>query len=558
MALQETLAAASRDPIVQVVVKGSRLGADPETRRESRWHVMHATQKLLLQQFLLACHVSVDRHTTSTLTTNSMTDDTELQARIAAISGQINHHKQRQPPYSQPPSHHYSPPSHRGYGRWTPYGRGGYPKQPMYQNRTLVVNGSSAPTPTSTASTDHVAVTGAPSTSPETLVRPRGTNNQLVTRQVQVREQEQRMAKRQKKNQLETSRLITHISSSTDQDNREIDVNGIRFRLKGDGSKLVRVSGMLCPDSSYTPMTLLRSCLADDAAKTTPKRTVIAGVSFLRTKNGNLIRAVAVNNNARYSTCVPLSKRTHSLLKRDRSRITKPQCEHFTKHGTCSSYTSPGYAVARTRLHRNRTPQSGKPPCSSLTLLAGVCPFGQDCRFSHDPNKVAICKDFLKTGSCARDENCDLSHEMTYHRVPACTFFLRGNCTNDACRFPHIHVSSTAPVCRAFATLGFCAKGAECDKRHVVECPDYANHGRCANRESGKCQLPHPDRASTLRKAAHRQAKIGSDEQSDMSSDDDEDHDENMDDVDSDAEDLFMGSGDDTHALTQQQDYVHL
>ncbi|KAI6950254.1 hypothetical protein KC321_g18391 [Hortaea werneckii] len=110
-----------------------------------------------------------------------------------------------------------------------------------------------------------------------------------------------------------------------------------------------------------------------------------------------------------------------------------------------------------------------------------------------------------------------------------------------------------APVCRSFATLGFCAKGPDCDKRHVVECPDYANHGFCADRDNGLCHLPHPDRAAILRKAAERQAKIeASQDFSDLSSDDDGEPDESED-VDSDVEIIV---GEDTHELSQQQDFV--
>jgi len=146
-----------------------------------------------------------------------------------------------------------------------------------------------------------------------------------------------------------------------------------------------------------------------------------------------------------------------------------------------------------------------------------------------------------------------MSHDMTYHRVPACTYFLRGNCTNVACRYPHVHVSPAASVCRVFATLGFCAKGPDCDKRHVFECPDYANRGFCANRENGKCLLPHPDRASTMRKAAERQAKLASGGESDVSSDEEQ---QDVMDIDSDVAEELTGSDEDSHELTQQQDFV--
>lgn len=60
-------------------------------------------------------------------------------------------------------------------------------------------------------------------------------------------------------------------------------------------------------------------------------------------------------------------------------------------------------------------------------------------------------------------------------------------------------VDPDANVCREFATLGYCRKGADCAERHVFECPDYANTGSCPD---SNCHLPHVDRAWMLRKLA--------------------------------------------------------
>ena len=113
-------------------------------------------------------------------------------------------------------------------------------------------------------------------------------------------------------------------------------------------------------------------------------------------------------------------------------------------------------------------------------------------------------------------------------------------------------------MCRSFASLGYCNDGEDCTKRHVFECPDYSNAGFCANRESGKCTLPHPDRAGVLRKAAARQAKTGSGDESDVSSDEEDQVDNSgIDDIDSDeAEDIIMGGVDDDHALPNQHDFI--
>lgn len=147
-----------------------------------------------------------------------------------------------------------------------------------------------------------------------------------------------------------------------------------------------------------------------------------------------------------------------------------------------------------------------------------------------------------------------MSHEMTYHRVSACTHFLRGNCTNDACRYPHVDISPSAPVCRAFAVYGYCELGEACSRRHVVECPDYANRGVCTN---DLCQLPHIDRASALRKAAQRQAKMGSEGESDLSSDDGaSSHESEIDEVDDNMEDAVMSGSANTRELSQQQDFI--
>ncbi len=60
-----------------------------------------------------------------------------------------------------------------------------------------------------------------------------------------------------------------------------------------------------------------------------------------------------------------------------------------------------------------------------------------------------------------------------------------------------MRVNPAAPVCHAFATVGYCEKGASCTDRHIFECPEYANTGVCTNK---KCRLPHVDRAGQLRK----------------------------------------------------------
>ncbi|KAK7726070.1 hypothetical protein SLS57_003660 [Botryosphaeria dothidea] len=463
-----------------------------------------------------------------------MSEDSELQAKIAALAGRINVHKQQQ----QQKNESYQPaPSYgknmrpeggcfqgkmadvgqgrgRGRGGWAPYrgtpygaprGRGG-----KVFNRTLVLNNNRASPAASASQSNESTANGSPATSPQTNEKPgwvvkHDRHMQLINPAIYDQVAQQRAKaieqsteqRRQQKSMKEKAKLNKHfhaiqahgqtptgIQTPTTPQSYEIEIDNIRFRVADGGSKLIRIS----KDDPNT-------------ARATPKQAKVGGVTFLRSKNGNLYRSGLIK-----------TKQNKPVKK-----IDEP-CPRFTTTGTCAK--------------------------------------GPQCRYVHDPNKVAICKDHLLRGNCALGEGCDLSHEPTPNRVPACVHFLRGNCTNDKCRYAHIRVNPSGPVCHAFGTLGYCENGSDCTERHVFECPDYANHAVCRN---PKCRLPHVDRAGQIRKAAAAQtgsAELGS---PDLSSDDE--HDEiDSDDVDSEdeiEEDLVMqGADDNGRELSQQQDFV--
>ncbi|KAF2118523.1 hypothetical protein BDV96DRAFT_570091 [Lophiotrema nucula] len=136
-------------------------------------------------------------------------------------------------------------------------------------------------------------------------------------------------------------------------------------------------------------------------------------------------------------------------------------------------------------------------PCRSFTST-GVCT-RSGCRYGHDPEKTAICKHYLFKDNCTKGDACALSHTPSPHRSPSCVHFQHGKCTNDHCRYSHVHVNPMAPVCEPFARLGYCEKGDKCTDRHVNECPDFTNKGAC---EFQGCRLPHVVHAGRLRKAA--------------------------------------------------------
>jgi len=194
-----------------------------------------------------------------------------------------------------------------------------------------------------------------------------------------------------------------------------------------------------------------------------------------------------------------------------------------------------------------------------LTFWTGQCPKGPSCPYIHDPATVAICQTYLSSGECPAGTSCDLSHEATPERVPVCVHFLHGRCSKPQCRYAHVQGKPIAlTICRAFANLGFCAKGALCEERHAFECPDYASTGIC---KSKKCRLRHVDRAGQIRNHAHGSAmKPGQDmgDESDLSSEEEDSADSH--DVDSDGlEDnmVFFPQDKSSNVLSEQQDFVH-
>ncbi|KAK2740751.1 hypothetical protein FQN57_005983 [Myotisia sp. PD_48] len=204
------------------------------------------------------------------------------------------------------------------------------------------------------------------------------------------------------------------------------------------------------------------------------------------------------------------------------SKLVKLSSEDFFGK---SFIFEPAYTFIGNPSTANATPKKVK--------VGGTCFKGPACPYIHNPDKVAICKQYLQTGNCDARDACDLSHEPSPERSPACLHFLRGRCTNDSCRYAHVRVTPGAPVCRDFALLGYCIKGNTCEERHVHECPNYANTGNCGNK---KCPLPHVDRAGQIRKLnANKVENSGDGELEDDISSEEEAYDEiDSDDIDSD------------------------
>lgn len=271
-----------------------------------------------------------------------MSDEAELQAKIAALAGKINQHKQQPTAPAAHSPHHAPYHDNRASNRWTPYGyaaRGGRPARGAYhgthKNRTLVLGGAQAgqSTPIEQDTAADPSAKG-----PESFVSARRTGmNQLMTKDTYERELQQKMVQQDRPTQRTTPKQHAPSAQSTTQ-LRIMELAGIKFKVANDGSKLFRVPGKLVPHASRRA----RLSITDPATadQETPKKVKITGVDFVRTKHGNLLKMKTANEAKRYHAIYHAENKQSQLTHNDSARQQKPQCENFTKYGTVSNQNS--------------------------------------------------------------------------------------------------------------------------------------------------------------------------------------------------------------------------
>lgn len=123
-------------------------------------------------------------------------------------------------------------------------------------------------------------------------------NSSIYDKETQARNKAMEETRRQKalqKDQQEKQKIERHLNTLTSgagqaaNQLRELSINGLRFQVADGGSKLLRIRG-----ENHDYRAYLFSCSqllgVTDSASTTPKHANVGGVTFLRSKNGNLYR----------------------------------------------------------------------------------------------------------------------------------------------------------------------------------------------------------------------------------------------------------------------------
>ncbi|KFX89173.1 hypothetical protein O988_08727, partial [Pseudogymnoascus sp. VKM F-3808] len=300
-----------------------------------------------------------------------MESEQEMMTRISKLAGQINRHKNQQPastsasnfqaqPGAPYPTPNYNarggPPSRGGYSRGRGYYRGGKPNT-IHRNRTLVLNNANAGSKPDGAQDDASgAAAPAPAWVTKTDRHMQLINPAIYEKQSQDRAraiEETRKLRLKQRDDREKFKLNKHLERLSDnmaghganqrapqaQPNYEITVQGIRFRVMKDGSKLAKVPG------------------DENAAKLTPKSATVGGVRFYRSKNGNLYRSGIVK-----------AQRQPAAIK----KIDEP-CKLFSTTGICPKGPRCRY-----------THDPAKVAICKDFLATGACAAGDSCDLSHD------------------------------------------------------------------------------------------------------------------------------------------------------------------------------
>ena len=184
-----------------------------------------------------------------------------------------------------------------------------------HRNRTLVLNNKSGTllpsakeltpdfTPSSAQAVHSEDEETIPPQSTNRWVTKRDRHMQLINSSVYDKEtqtrnkaiEETRRQKALQKDRREKQKIERHLNALTSRAGsatdiiHEVSINGLRFHVADGGSKLVRIRGENHDQRMHSSS---RSQLlgATDSASTTPKQANVGGVTFLRSKNGNLYR----------------------------------------------------------------------------------------------------------------------------------------------------------------------------------------------------------------------------------------------------------------------------
>ena len=193
----------------------------------------------------------------------------------------------------------------------------------------------------------------------QTWVSKNDRHKQLINPAVYEKEREGRMRDLEQTRQLKLAhkdererwKIQKHLQRfsrpTPDQgSSHDVLVGGVPFRVSHGGSRLVKTSGEASLAGLAPKRPLIASANAASAGDT-PKRTVVGGVTFLRSKHGNLYRSGMVKN----KKCVEARQQARPWRFDPQDELKKLTASKRTRQASCSCQEEIG-AVQALLKHR--------------------------------------------------------------------------------------------------------------------------------------------------------------------------------------------------------------
>ncbi len=248
--------------------------------------------------------------------------------------------------------------------------------QPARRNKTLILNTSAAPrgpespadAEQSSAAPSTASATPAPNESPAAAhgwIAKHDRHRQLISPAIYERERLARLLEIEKSQRLkavqqdrqEKAKIQQHLQGQArpapgQHTAHVVDVQGIPFRVVNGGSCLLRTQGEESL-SLQSAGTAVNHAMAIASTQSTPKKAVVGGVTFLRSRNGNLYRSGYVQNQKcvrrtacgeplrAYPSCLS-DKKTHCWETDTFCLLSRPSTLANKKSGPCKRFTTTG------------------------------------------------------------------------------------------------------------------------------------------------------------------------------------------------------------------------
>ncbi|XP_041454372.1 zinc finger CCCH domain-containing protein 3-like isoform X1 [Lytechinus variegatus] len=245
-----------------------------------------------------------------------------------------------------------------------------------------------------------------------------------------------------------------------------------------------------------------------------PRLVIAKGVHYHQSKSGKSLRRISGSSPAVLASSSHRSTATSRLRQGSLSRSWTASMHRWSQRQSAVRVSSTQWVANRVlrrtiqeKIQRGNKNLKREPYCKFYNRY-GRCHRGDKCPYIHDPDKIAVCTQFLR-GTCKKtDGSCPFSHKVSKDKMPVCVYFLKGICNRDNCPYSHVKVSKKAEVCQEFLH-GYCPRGAKCKKKHTLDCAEFNETGQCTL--GNKCPLWHRKRKmkNEGRKGVKRRASEG-------------------------------------------------